>query len=331
VHESKLLRLVSLSAALVLASLFTACGGGGGGGSALPPPGNPGGCSRVESCPTPPPQQFVVSGVVTDSNKGAPLSGATITMGAVPNNTACNQAQTDILNVCGTPVAPTVSASSGENGAYSLNAGAAGTYMLTIAMSNYATLHRTVTVNVGLNTISGSLSHLSADEIAWLADINTSRATISYPHSFPNLQIDEYAERQARAWAADVAAGITQYGDPGYAKYGQAYSTSPGAMYAPAGVEAAIPPPGRQWKTADAQWFGEKVNCPSENWQTCTFASNTGHYILLSSTSDVWLGLGESATSFILGNFGPQFAYDAMIIEAPGAAPPSYIVMMHDR
>jgi len=83
------------AAKLLLAGLLSACGGGGsgGGGSALPPPsGGP--------TPTPPPS-FGVAGILTDADTGAALGGATVTLGALPNATTCNRAQTDTFNACG--------------------------------------------------------------------------------------------------------------------------------------------------------------------------------------------------------------------------------------
>jgi hypothetical protein len=55
------------------------------------------------------------------------------------------------------------------------------------------------------------------------------------------------------------------------------------------------------------------------NWQTCTFAGNTGHDMNLSNTADVWIGVGSApntATSIT--------AYDVMIImNVNGPAPAS--------
>jgi len=310
------------AAKLLLAGLLSACGGGGsgGGGSALPPPsGGP--------TPTPPPS-FGVAGILTDADTGAALGGATVTLGALPNATTCNRAQTDTFNACGAPTAPVLITATNASGQFSLALAAGGTYMLAIAAPSYATFHRVVSASpagrLATAIITAQITHLTADEIAWLADFNNRRATISLPHSFPNLAVDEYAERQARRWAADVAAGITQYGDAGWTSYANAYGASPGAMYIVGAIGDLVPPPQGQWSTADGAWFAEKANCPGGNWQTCQFASNTGHYIEASNTSDVWVGLGESLTSFNYPPFGQQYAYGVMIIgNNAGPGPPS--------
>ncbi|MBV8726719.1 MAG: hypothetical protein JO233_02955 [Candidatus Eremiobacteraeota bacterium] len=301
--------LIQSLIASALISLLAACGGGGGGGGggSLPPPGGGG--------------SVIVSGTITDTATHAVLHGATIVIGQLPSS-GCAATQTDTSNPCGVPAAPTTGTTTDSNGHFSITLTSGGTFMLTVADGGYATLRRTVVVGTTNVDASGSISHLSADEIAWLADINAKRTTISVPRSFANLTIDEYAERQARKWAADVAAGITQYGDNGYGPYGAAYAASPGAIYQAAGVLAAVPPPGGQWNTAEGQWFGEKANCPNGNWQTCTFAANTGHYILLSDTVDVWLGLGESSQAGNLPGFGLQYFYNAMIIQASGTGLP---------
>ena len=80
--------------------------------------------------------------------------------------------------------------------------------------ATYATLHRFLIVTAGPND-AGTLkvAALSADERAWLADLNMQRATVSAPLSFANLSIDEYAEEQARAEVASIIAGTNLYSD----------------------------------------------------------------------------------------------------------------------
>jgi hypothetical protein len=67
--------------------------------------------------------------------------------------------------------------------------------------------------------------------------------------------------------------------------------------------------------------MAEKANCPSGNWQTCTFASNTGHYINISNTDTVWVGVGESR---IAPSTGYTF-YDAMLVDNLGETGPASI------
>jgi hypothetical protein len=71
--------------------------------------------------------------------------------------------------------------------------------------------------------------------------------------------------------------------------------------------------------------MAEKANCPGGNWQTCTYAGTTGHYINISNTNTVWIGMGESATSYVNGIFGTQWAYDMLLIENVSSAGPASI------
>ena len=60
--------------------------------------------------------------------------------------------------------------------------------------------------------------------------------------------------------------------------------------------------------------MAEKSNCPGGNWKTCPFSGTTGHYINMSNTNTVWIGLGESMTT---GSYmgGSAYGYNLMLIE----------------
>jgi hypothetical protein len=126
--------------------------------------------------------------------------------------------------------------------------------------------------------------------------------------SFSNLVVDEYAEEQARAEVAAIAAGTDPYGDATEALFDNAYVSEPGAMYGAGSVADLVGSAGA-YLAADAAWMAEKANCANGNWQTCPFASNTGHYINISSTGDVWIGVGESSVSFADPPYGSEWAY----------------------
>jgi hypothetical protein len=187
--------------------------------------------------------------------------------------------------------------------------------MLTIGngTAGYATLHRTIAVVAGVNALGTlQVAQLSADERAWLVDINTQRATVAYPTSFANLDIDEYAEEQARAEAAAIVAGTDPYGDPTEEMFASDYMAEAGSMYV-AGGAADLVGTASAYLSADAAWFAEKANCPNGSWQGCPFADNTGHYINLAQTTNVWIGLGESTVSYLHPPEGAAWAYDAII------------------
>jgi hypothetical protein len=221
-----------------------------------------------------------------------------------------------------------VTTTTSSTGTFTITVPATGTYMLTIGKdTTYATLHRTVAVVAGANAIGTvKVAALSTDEQNWLIDVNNQRGTVSVPTSFANLQVDEYAEEQARLWAANVAAGTTTYGDAGYAPYQSAYAADAGAIYGATGVlveyEAAS-----AYLQADTEWMAEKANCPSGNWQTCPTPSDssgeTGHYVNVSNTDTVWVGLGESNASFVLPGFGNEWAYNLMLIEDISSSGPA--------
>jgi len=196
--------------------------------------------------------------------------------------------------------------------------------MLTISNGpTYATLHRSITVaSSGLALGTVKVAALSADEQAWLTDVNNQRATVSVPVSFSNLVVDEYAEEQARLWAVNVLSGVTAFGDAGYAPYQTAYSSAAGSVYGAAAVISLnlLGQPSA-FVGADNSWMSEKANCPSGNWQTCTYAENTGHYINISNTDTVWIGLGES---WNVANPASAYSYyDLMLIEVAGTSPAS--------
>jgi len=321
---------------LALAACLAACGGGGsgtsGGGSSVLPAGTGTATPKPTPVPTPTPTvtptpaPIVLSGTAVEYTSGAALSGFAVTVGAVPVASTCLTGESNTSDACGVPGNPSYTGTTTASGTFSVTVPAAGTYMLTIANgATYATLHRSVTIPAaGLAIGTVKVAALSTDEQAWLADLNNQRATVSTPVSFSNLVIDEYAEEQARAEAAAVASGAQPYGDATESLYIGYYAASPGVIYSTAGGAADLVGAASGYLTADTQWMAEKANCPSGNWQTCTFAANTGHYINISTTANVWVGVGESSTSFSDPPYGNEWAY-ALILpgDNSGTAPAS--------
>jgi hypothetical protein len=292
-------------------------GCGGGGGSSIAPGA---GSSNATSTPAP----VTISGIATDYSSGDPLAGFTVTVGQLPTNTTCLAAQSATSMPCGAPASPLASVATASTGAFSVSVPTTGTYMLTIGKdATYATLHRAVAVTSASVSIgTAKVTALTSDEQAWLVDVNNQRVTVSSPTSFGNLVVDEYAEEQARQWAADTLSGKTVYGDAGYAPYQAAYGAAPGSLYSAAGALAANTNTVLgQYIFADDAWMGEKANCPNGNWQTCTFAANTGHYINISNTNTVWIGLGEAANP--MGDTTFNSYYDLMLIENLGSSGPA--------
>jgi hypothetical protein len=258
-------------------------------------------------------------GTVYDSMSSNPLAGATITLGQQPDFTKCAASQS-----CGTPTGKLYKSTTNSSGAFLFNGIPTGQYMLVLTKNSaYAGLHALVNLHAGHFKTALRLLALSKDEVAWVADVNHVRTTISYPRSFADMLVDQYAQIEARAWAANVAAGKTAFGDAPYAPYQNAYSHQPGELYGAAAVLALMPGPG-EYKLADQAWMAEKSNCPNGDWQTCPFRDNTGHYMNISNTDNVWIGVGESANAEGPTLQWPGYnAYDVMEVMntfAPGPA-----------
>jgi hypothetical protein len=314
---------------MLIASALTACGGGGGGGGTTPAaPGGSSGITVTTPTPSPSPTSNSVSnitGKAVDSASGLPLVGFTVTVGAMPSG-ACVAAQTPSSMPCGVPAAPIVTTTTAGDGSFSIAAPISASSMLTIGKdAMYAALHRTVTASSpALGTIK--ILALTADEQAWVADINMLRATAAVPTSYANLTVDEYAEEQAHAWTAGILAGTATYGDAGYGPFQAAYIASPGAIYGAAGALAVDANPGPLsftygtetvpagspgYITADAEWInGEKAACPGGNWSTCSHATG-GHYVNLATTQNVWIGVGEAGPA---PAYTGQWVYNVMTV-----------------
>jgi hypothetical protein len=192
--------------------------------------------------------------------------------------------------------------------------------MFTIGSNSaYATIHRSLTVAQGSNALGVlKVAALSSDEQAWLVDLNNRRATVSVPASFGNLKIDEFAEEEARAEAASVAAGTNPYADSTEGIFGTIYDNTPGVYFGVSGVSDLQNAPSA-FVAADAAFYAEMANCPAGgDWQTCPLAENTGHYMVLSDTRDVWIGLGESATPMVPSGQWPGFYAYAGLVAGDG-------------
>lgn len=311
----------------LVASVLTGCGGGNYQGLAAPfvaPTTTPGTLATA-------PGTAVLSGTLTEFTSGSPLSGFVVTVGTLPNAANCLLSQSASANPCAVVASTIEIATTGATGTFNVPNLPVGTYMVTISNGTnaYATLHRTFAVAAGSNTLGTvKVALLSADEQALVADVNRQRASVSFPLSFANLTVDEYAEEQARAEVASIVAGTSVFGDATESAFGNNISAQPGDMYGWSSVSALSPLAG-DYIGADNSWFGEKPLCTNGNWQTCAFSDATGHYVNLSNTDDVWIGFAESSTSFDYQsrgtNFGQEYAYAAFTPANQSGAEPASI------
>jgi hypothetical protein len=257
-------------------------------------------------------------GTVYDSMSSNGLANATLTLGQIPDSLTCNASQS-----CGKPAGKLYKVTTNSKGAFAFPTIPAGPYMLVISKNAaYANLHAMVNLRSGHYRTGLRLLALSSDETKWLAQVNQQRVTIPSPKSF-SIAVDQYAEIEARAWAADVARGKTQYSDSGYGPYQTAYTKSAGSLYGASGV-LDLQYGTSQYSGADQAWMGEKANCPHGDWQTCPFAGNTGHYINLSNTQDVWVGVGETtgveSGAMAWPGYSPYDIMTVMNVQTPGPA-----------
>jgi hypothetical protein len=270
-----------------------------------------------------------ISGQVQEYGSGRFLPGATVTVGGLPEPSTCSLGQGPRVHPCSAPIGPVVTTTTGMNGGFELRVGAPAQYMLTITNgAGYATLHERIAIGPSSFEMgSVKLTALTRDEQRWLEHVNAERESTSTPRSFNNLTVDEYIEEAARQWARDVASGIASYGDDALREYIHYYERSPGAMYqGGSGVGDLVNAPGA-WAKADQHWFAEKAHCPAGDWSTCPFLANTGHYINLSQTMSVWIGLGESPSPQRAGMQWPgYYAYDVMSVAVIGPTPPPLAV-----
>jgi hypothetical protein len=317
-ESNRFLFVLAAIAALAVAG----CGGGGGtsGGTSVVPTG--GGGSSVTPTPTattsPTPTATPtiapqsISGTAVEFTSGTPLAGFTVTIGQTPAPSTCLNSESNTVMACGFVASPAATATTSSTGAFTLSA-VPGTYMLTIGKdSTFATLHRTITVAAtGLALGSVKIAALTADEQAWVTDLNSQRATVSVPVSFANLQVDEYAQELARAEAVAVANGTQPFGDATEALYQTLYAAEPGVMYQASGSagESSVT---NDYVNKDNQFFAEKSNCTAGNWQTCVFSGSTGHYINLSNTQNVWVGVGQSSTPLVISPTNHAYVYDVI-------------------
>ena len=142
--------------------------------------------------------------------------------------------------------------------------------------------------------------------------------------------VDEYAQEEAQRWADDVGSGATVYSDAAYGPYQLAYQQQhAGSMYGATGVLAVTGPAFSGGVIQnDSGWMAEKTD-PTEcnqapynqSWQTCPHNLG-GHYINISNTQDVWVGLAEATSqNATLGGYPT----DVMIIQNTGSLGPASV------
>ena len=316
-------------AVFALTTVLAACGGGGGGST--PGPVSTGGSGATATptagatspSPSPSPTPTLVaatnsvSGTLVNRAAGTPISGATVTVGALPNAASCIAAQTNTTNVCGNVGTTFGSTTTSATGTFSITGLPTGTQMLVIGDGTaFATLHRTVPVAAGANALGTlGITALTSDQQAWVSDLNTQRTTVSSPVSYGNFVIDEYAVEEEAAMVAAVVGGTATFGPSAEDTYDALYGQQPGAMYLASNASGMSGTSGA-YVSVDQGWMAGMSGCPNGDWQTCTYTSTTGQYINISNTDDVWIGPAESTTSYLpSGGTSNAWVYGVMVIQ----------------
>jgi hypothetical protein len=272
--------------------VFAGCGGGGG---SSPQP--------VAPTATPTPSYTLTGSVVAYEDGVTPRAGFTVTFGTFPNYPTCNLAQTSASTVspCAVPGSVIATTTTDSNGHFTLPGLAAPNGMLMIGKDGtYATLHRGIYFTQSGITDLGkiNIAALTVDEQAQLADYNQRRATISFPTSYPDQVVDEYAQELVRQWAQAVASGAIPFDDPSVTTT-SGYIERPGALFQFTNNITSVGATAFGWLDANTGWFSEKAVCPGGDWLTCPFSKGTGHYIYVSRTDSAFIGISGSKPNSI--------------------------------
>lgn len=327
--------LVLFALAFVAASL-SGCGGGGsaGGGTGTIPVVNP----TATPTPTPTPAPTVapdVRGIAVDDTWGQPIAGATV---IVSQNTAI---------VGATPPPPSASpwpmATTAPDGSFDVKNVPPSTWDMNFdfiaagypdypnaqwveifSHDGHVAYHGIYTISTSGTTSLGKIAIAlpTTTDNAWLAGINHDRAYVGTPAVTTPLAFDSVTLETARYWAEEEASvGFFAHQCPSSA-------TSCVGFWLWATEHHSLPDSQNiafffsDWTVAEAQFMAEQANCPGGNWQTCTSAENTGHYIDIMSASN-WAGVGEatgkdpttqtgSSTPYYVENFASPNGFGAI-------------------
>ena len=247
-----------------------ACGGGGSTGAALAFP------SATPSPSAAPSASPSLAVTLTSLDDGSPLAGAAVSLGGAA-------ALTDSLGRATVPAQPAPS-------------------LLVAVAAGYATLHATVTPAAGL--VAYKLTKPSAEEAAWVAQINADRAAYG---GAPALALDEYAEEAARFKVQDEAArGYYGHGDPqtGAEVAALAYQSRGGIGLYHDLLGAQL---FRDWSAVEAQFVAEGPPPPGQS----------NHFSDLTSANALWAGVGiAGGKNFDPATYGtsPMWYYCAGIV-----------------
>ena len=252
--------------------------------------------------PTPTPLPAVV-GVAVDDVSGLPIAGATV---IISGNVSIGGA---------TPPPPTAfpTATTGPDGKFLVKnvpptftgtgfayVGAGypdypnSQWIQIFSADGHAAYHGLWTVKpVGTTDLGNvAIALPTATDIAWLAKINSDRATVGTPAVTTPLTLDSVTLQTARYWAGQMATngfykhqcGTGAVGCQEFWLYETQHHSMPSSQNIDYGYFGT-------YLDAESQFMAEIANCPGGNWMTCPFAENTGHYTDIMGAS-YWVGVG---------------------------------------
>jgi uncharacterized protein YkwD len=279
------------SLAFAAAATLAACGGsGGGGGSAGSLPPTVGGGFVTGPTPT----ASAGGGTSTPAPGGSPSPGSSTTPG--PGSSPSPGASASANPVGSPTAAPTGYYAQGtvHDIASGLPLGGA-TVVLEVFKSGYATIHKPISVNQFNNQLGTlNVSAITADEAAWLQQVNNDRAA----YGAGTVVLDEILQEAAQHWDNYMASNAYFYPTcaqtSGACSTAAQYEQSAGAQYTHSAQNIAAIGPGTTWGNAESGFMNESSSCPQPaQYSTCQGQTGAADFLNIITPSFVWVGLAE--------------------------------------
>jgi uncharacterized protein YkwD len=282
---------------VALAALLAGCDSGSGGAAVPAPSGVPTPQATATASTTP---AADVAGTAVDDTSGQPIVGASVSVGGATATTGAD-GSFDVKNV---PASSAAVSFAYLGAGYPVYANAQ--WVEIAANDGHAVFHaiRSIAPSGTTNLGNVAIAQPSATDIAWLAQINSDRATRGVPAVNSPLAFESVTLQTARYWAGEMAslgffAHTCPSATPSCTEF-WLYETQRGGL--PSAQNIDLQPANGSWQAAEGAFMAETANCPGANWQTCPFAETTGHYINIMEAAN-WAGVGSSGPYFV-ENFG---------------------------
>lgn len=255
--------------------------------SATPAPGSSSGATPTpapsgSATPTPVPSGYYAQGTVRDFDSGAPVAGATVVI-APPVYAGSTP-----------PPGVSTTTTTAADGSFTIASLIPGSNFIEVFANGFATLHKKLNVTSFNNQLgSVSVTLLTSDQTAWLAQLNADRAA----WNAPPVVFDEILVEGARHWVSYMGTNgwyqrTCPSSDPSCQTAVQ-YETAAGGTFTTTGsnIDAELPP--STWRTAESHMMAESANCPQPaSAATCPNA-NAPEFLNIINSNYIWTGLAE--------------------------------------